>query len=467
MNPRQFKIAFVSPHCLVDFTNGAATATLDALILLQSLGFHCEAFCNSHLDSWEEVLVEEVLAQRGMPYQARNAQIGQYRGRMIFTRYGKLPVTLFNSASTRGGWRSREEIAAFLTGCDIFLRKNRPALVWTFGGDEVAIAVQVLAKRLGIAVLFGLHNFCYQNVDPFRLVDRVIVPTEYARRHYREKLGLECQVLPLVVDPARIKVAGTVPVPQRAHLAPRDAVFHADFAARDGRHLAERNERIGARDIADFPRPHRGPHPAGEGKYVTFVNPEPRKGVHVFARISEVLSCRRPDIPLLLVEGASKVEFLPSLCIDPNLLKNVQIMRNSPDARRFLVVTKLLLMPSLMENAGFIAMEAMFNGIPVIASNRGGLPETIGDAGFLFDIPARYTSEIREVPTAEEVAPWVETIIRLLDDTAYYEHFSRAARERAQAWHPDRLAPLYRDFFSRVARQGGSPMVCSTVAGRW
>jgi hypothetical protein len=58
------KIAFVSPHCLVDFTNGAATATLDALVFLQSLGFHCEAFCNSSFDSWQEVLVEEVLSHR-------------------------------------------------------------------------------------------------------------------------------------------------------------------------------------------------------------------------------------------------------------------------------------------------------------------------------------------------------------------------------------------------------------------
>ena len=53
-------------------------------------------------------------------------------------------------------------------------------------------------------------------------------------------------------------------------------------------------------------------------------------------------------------------------------------MPNSPDARRFLAVTKLLLMPSLMENAAVVAMEAMFNGIPVLASNRGGLPETVG-----------------------------------------------------------------------------------------
>jgi hypothetical protein len=36
---------------------------------------------------------------------------------------------------------------------------------------------------------------------------------------------------------------------------------------------------------------------------------------------------------------------------------------------------------------------------------------------------------------------------------------TRAAGERAKRWHPDRLTPLYRDFFSRIARQPGPPLV--------
>jgi glycosyltransferase involved in cell wall biosynthesis len=192
---------------------------------------------------------------------------------------------------------------------------------------------------------------------------------------------------------------------------------------------------------------------------VTLVNPEPRKGIYVFARIAEVLSRRRPDIPLLLVEGAGKASFLPQLGIDLSGVKNLRIMANAPDARGFHAATKLLLMPSLMENAGLVAMEAMLNGIPVLASNRGGLPETIGDAGFLFDIPARYTPETRELPTAAEVEPWVEAIIRLWNDAAEYERRSQAARERARQWHPDCLAPLYREFFGSLTHQPGPPLV--------
>ncbi len=47
MNERQTKIAFVSPHCLADFSNGAAIATREGLKLLAGQGFQCMAFCGT------------------------------------------------------------------------------------------------------------------------------------------------------------------------------------------------------------------------------------------------------------------------------------------------------------------------------------------------------------------------------------------------------------------------------------
>ncbi len=143
------KIAFMSPHCLVDFTNGAATATLDALKLLAVSGFACEAYCGTRLDDAHEGLVQESLFRRGIKYHVRAAKLGPYNGRLIFFIEGNLPVTLFENGSTRGGWFGEKEVKAFLKGCEIFLRKSRPDVVWTYGGDAVSIAVQRVAKSLG------------------------------------------------------------------------------------------------------------------------------------------------------------------------------------------------------------------------------------------------------------------------------------------------------------------------------
>jgi len=146
-------------------------------------------------------------------------------------------------------------------------------------------------------------------------------------------------------------------------------------------------------------------------------------------------------------------------------------MQNTVDPRQFWRVTKIAMMPSLWwENQPLVAIEAMINGIPVVGSDRGGIPETLGNSGFALPLPDRLTpvSEIR--PTAQEVELWIETIIRLWDDTRLYEQESAKARNEAQRWHPDRLRPLYREFFSNVHHQPGPPLIPreprSGVAGR-
>ena len=117
-------------------------------------------------------------------------------------------------------------------------------------------------------------------------------------------------------------------------------------------------------------------------------------------------------------------------------------------------------MPSLWwESQGLVAVEAMINGIPVIGSDRGALPETLGDGGIVLPLPERLTPVSQILPTAEEVEPWVEAIIRLWDDRAWYDEQSARARKQAQAWHPDRLRPLYAEFFGEVCHQPGRPVL--------
>ena len=418
------KIAFVSAHCAIDPSNGAATSTLDALQLLAQSGFDCQVFCCSHLDALEDVAIEDILDQYGARYHFRDATIGAYRGQFLFTAHGDVPVTLFRAAHSRP-WAGSEEFAAFLAACDHFLKEHRPDVVWTYGGDPSAYAIQRLAKRLDIPVLFALHNFAYFDPAAFVATDYVIVFSEFSRQYYWDAMRLACQKFPLVIDPRRVcvNVSGTLRVPR------------AD----------------GTRSVPDTL--------TGTQKYLTFVNPEPRKGVFVFARIAEVLSERRPDIPFLVVEGVAKKSLLPKLGIDFSRIANLRTVPTTPNPRDFYALTKVLLMPSLLEPAGMVAMEAMLNGIPVLAARRGGLPEIVGDAGFLFDIPSRCTLESNAMPTAEEVEPWVQTIIRLWDDAAFYAERSQAARQRGGPWCPDHLRPIYRAFFKNLFVQPGPPLV--------
>jgi glycosyltransferase involved in cell wall biosynthesis len=126
-------------------------------------------------------------------------------------------------------------------------------------------------------------------------------------------------------------------------------------------------------------------------------------------------------------------------------------MRNTPDPRAFYAVSKLVLVPSLWrESFGRVATEAVMNGVPVIASTRGALPEVLADAGTLLDIPARYTPQTGVPPPADEVAPWAAAVERLWDDPATYRAEQDRCRLAARRWHPDELVPRFEAFFRDV-----------------
>jgi glycosyltransferase involved in cell wall biosynthesis len=197
--------------------------------------------------------------------------------------------------------------------------------------------------------------------------------------------------------------------------------------------------------------------PSREPRFLTFVNPSCEKGVYPFARIADELGRIRPDIPILVVEGRASERTLVDCGLDLRPRGNVFMMSRTSDPRHFWGVTRIGLLPSLWwENQPLVAIEAMIHGIPVIASDRGGITETLGDAGVVLPLPERLTPFTRELPTAEEVAPWVGAITRLWDDEAWYAEQSRLLRAESRRWDPEVAEPQYVEFFQRI-RSAGSP----------
>jgi len=168
----------------------------------------------------------------------------------------------------------------------------------------------------------------------------------------------------------------------------------------------------------------------------------------VFARIAVELNQRRPNIPLLVVEGRGASEALARLPIDLSGLTNLNRMANTPDPRDFYRVSRAVLVPSLWrESLGRVPMEALANGIPVLASDRGALPETLGNAGFVITIPERFGPNTLEIPTAREVGPWVAVLEELWDDPEFEARHRALARAEAQRWEPNAVAGRFERLF--------------------
>jgi glycosyltransferase involved in cell wall biosynthesis len=306
-----------------------------------------------------------------------------------------VPITLHRSPTTKLHDPDDGECHEFLRLYDDILSRFRPDVLATYGGNRMICEALARARSRGIATMFSLHNFSYHSMLPFTNVDAVRVPSQYAADHYRRTLGLRCTVLPNLFDYERVFVEKLDP------------------------------------------------------RFVTLVNPSIEKGVYVFAKIADELGRRRPDIPLLAVEARGTEETLADCGLDLRVHGNVHLMSHTFEPRMFWQVSRICLVPSLWrETLGRVAVEAMINGIPVIASDRGALPETLGQAGIILPLPERLTPSTRFLPTVAEVEPWVEAIIRLWDDASFYEDHRHKALAEARRWAPDVLEPRYVQFFN-------------------
>ncbi|MFT4025270.1 MAG: glycosyltransferase [Novosphingobium sp.] len=174
------------------------------------------------------------------------------------------------------------------------------------------------------------------------------------------------------------------------------------------------------------------------GKSVTFINPDPRKGLNIVIDVAQ----RCPSIPFLFVDGWP---------IDPEVrghlakrlasMPNVTYSRSVLDMRCVYRETRVLFAPSQWEEGyGRVATEAQFSGIPVVASNRGGLPEAVGPGGVILAADA-------------PLEAWVDAVQSVWHDETRYRELSLAARSysRRPQLDPDTQFALWESTLAAAA----------------
>jgi len=161
--------------------------------------------------------------------------------------------------------------------------------------------------------------------------------------------------------------------------------------------------------------------------FVTLINAHKVKGLDTFLEVAR----RLPQVRFLLQESWKlNDEALAVLRGRLADLPNVTFQHRVSDMRQVYRQTRLLLAPSIWEEGfGMVAVEAQSCGIPVIASVRGGLPESVGDGGLL-------------IKDYRNVEAWVAAVRSVLDSPDRYADLSARALAHARSadFSPPELA---------------------------
>ncbi len=159
----------------------------------------------------------------------------------------------------------------------------------------------------------------------------------------------------------------------------------------------------------------------------------PQDVVKTFHRIAQHIPAQ-----LMMIGDGPDREQTERVADQLGLRARVHFLGSDQDVEALLPQLDLFLLPSEQESFGLAALEAMSCGVPVIATNVGGLPELIepGESGYLFPL--------------RDVEAMAHQAIKLLSDPAQKAKLKAGARKRAEQFSEQTIVDAYESLYRRV-----------------
>lgn len=155
--------------------------------------------------------------------------------------------------------------------------------------------------------------------------------------------------------------------------------------------------------------------------------------IEIFYKIQQKVPSK-----LIMVGDGPEKKPAESLCQKLGIADKVLFLGNSNEVDKILCFSDLFLLPSETESFGLVALEAMINGVPVISSNKGGLPEVNkhGVSGLLSGVG--------------NVDDMAANALKILQNEAVLKTFKQKAREEALRFDIKNILPMYEAIYEKA-----------------
>ena len=155
--------------------------------------------------------------------------------------------------------------------------------------------------------------------------------------------------------------------------------------------------------------------------------------VRVFDKVRKKIPAR-----LILVGDGPERHRVEAVCRQLDACDEIKLIGKVKETEKVLAIADLFLLTSETESFGLVALEAMASSVPVISTNRGGLPD-VNKHGF-----SGYLSEVGDVDDMAKNA------LAILEDETTLAAFRANALKQAAKFDIKHILPLYEELYEEL-----------------